>query len=71
MILESKLLCSPGFLQEEARTASAHAKALRLFRKEELQFFAARAKYERAQADLQVRNLLGLMLFGVWFSEYD
>ncbi|TCD64913.1 hypothetical protein EIP91_003449 [Steccherinum ochraceum] len=43
-------------INEEARTATAHAKALRVFRREELEYFAARAKYERAQADLQTQE---------------
>ncbi|KAH8100831.1 hypothetical protein BXZ70DRAFT_1077448 [Cristinia sonorae] len=43
-------------IKEEARSAVAHAKALRAFRKEELEFFAARAKYERAQADLRAQE---------------
>lgn len=40
-------------IKEEARTHATHAAALRTYHKEELEFFAARAKYEKAQADLQ------------------
>ena len=42
--------------QEESRTYTAYAKALKEFRKVELEFFAMRAKYERAQADLQAHE---------------
>ncbi|KAJ8486779.1 hypothetical protein ONZ51_g4618 [Trametes cubensis] len=40
-------------VKEEAKSYSTYAKALREFHKAELEFFAARAKYERAQADLK------------------
>jgi len=40
-------------IKEEARIYSQHAKALRVFHKEELEFLAARAKFEKAQTDLQ------------------
>lgn len=42
-------------LQEEAKTNTSYAQALRVFHKEELEYLTARSKYERAQADLQVR----------------
>ncbi|THG96239.1 hypothetical protein EW026_g5563 [Hermanssonia centrifuga] len=38
-------------IKEDAKTNASYAQALRVFHKEELEFFAARAKYERAQAD--------------------
>ncbi|KAH9944860.1 hypothetical protein B0H21DRAFT_441514 [Amylocystis lapponica] len=41
-------------IKDEAKAYAAHSKALRTFHKEELEFFASRARYERAQADLQV-----------------
>lgn len=41
--------------QEESKAYTAHARTLRQFHKEELAFFAARAKFERMQANLQVR----------------
>lgn len=40
-------------IKEESKTVSTHAKALRQFHKDELEYLAARAKYERAQAELQ------------------
>ena len=40
-------------VKEEAKTNASYAQALRIFHKEELAFMAARAKFERAQADLQ------------------
>ncbi len=40
-------------VKEEAKTNAAYAQALKVFHKEELAFLAARAKFERAQADLQ------------------
>ena len=43
-------------LQEESKAYNAYSKTLRDFRKAELEFFAARAKYERAQADLQAHE---------------
>ena len=43
-------------LQEESKTYTAYSKALKEFRKVELEFFAMRAKYERAQADLQAHQ---------------
>ena len=43
------------YVQEEAKTNASYAQALRVFHKEELDYLAARGKYERAQADLQVR----------------
>ena len=42
--------------QEESKAYGAYSKTLREFRKAELEFFAARAKYERAQADLQAQE---------------
>ncbi|KAI0671753.1 hypothetical protein C8Q78DRAFT_795036 [Trametes maxima] len=45
-----------GCQQEEAKSYSSYAKVLREFHKAELEFFAARAKYERAQADLQAHE---------------
>ncbi|KZT73031.1 hypothetical protein DAEQUDRAFT_762395 [Daedalea quercina L-15889] len=39
-------------LKEESRAVSSHAKALRTFHKEELEYLAARARYEKAQAEL-------------------
>ena len=46
-----------GSIKEEAKTNASYAHALRVFHKEELEYMAARAKYERAQADLQVMCL--------------
>ncbi|KAI0775196.1 hypothetical protein BD413DRAFT_533921 [Trametes elegans] len=43
-------------VKEEAKSYTSYAKALREFHKAELEFFAARAKYERAQADLQAHE---------------
>ncbi|KAI0649098.1 hypothetical protein C8Q79DRAFT_1007664 [Trametes meyenii] len=43
-------------VKEEAKSYSSYAKVLRDFHKAELEFFAARAKYERAQADLQAHE---------------
>ena len=40
-------------IKEEAKANAAHANALRVFHKEELDYLAAKSKYERAQADLQ------------------
>ncbi|CDO73709.1 hypothetical protein BN946_scf185015.g37 [Trametes cinnabarina] len=40
-------------VKEEAKSYAIYAKGLREFHKAELEFFAARAKYERAQAELQ------------------
>ncbi|KAI0342804.1 hypothetical protein BDW22DRAFT_1407342 [Trametopsis cervina] len=40
-------------VKEESKTNASFGHALRVFHKEELAFFAARAKYERAQADMQ------------------
>ncbi|KAI0091236.1 hypothetical protein BDY19DRAFT_886286 [Irpex rosettiformis] len=40
-------------VKEEAKTTAAYAQALKAFHKEELAFLAARAKFERAEADLQ------------------
>ncbi|KAF7797310.1 hypothetical protein EIP86_008505 [Pleurotus ostreatoroseus] len=41
-------------IKEEAKTNAAYAQALRTFRNEEKVYLAARSKYVRAQADLQV-----------------
>ena len=41
-------------IKEEAKTNAAYAQALRTFRNEEKDYLAARSKYVRAQADLQV-----------------
>ncbi|RDX57274.1 hypothetical protein OH76DRAFT_1334815 [Lentinus brumalis] len=43
-------------VKEESKSYNAYSKILREFRKAELEFFAARAKYERAQADLQAHE---------------
>ncbi|KAI0719305.1 hypothetical protein C8T65DRAFT_802915 [Cerioporus squamosus] len=43
-------------VKDESKTYNAYSKTLREFRKAELEFFAARAKYERAQADLQAQE---------------
>lgn len=43
-------------LQEEARASAAYGQALRTFHKEELAFLAAKARFERAQADVQVSS---------------
>ncbi|KAH9945175.1 uncharacterized protein BXZ73DRAFT_38437 [Epithele typhae] len=43
-------------IKDEAKAGAAYAKALKEFRKVELEFFAMRAKYERAQADLQAHE---------------
>ncbi|PIL35569.1 hypothetical protein GSI_02297 [Ganoderma sinense ZZ0214-1] len=43
-------------VKEESKAYAAYSKTLREFRKAELEFFAARAKYERAQADLQAQE---------------
>ena len=43
-------------LQDESKAYASYSKTLREFRKAELEFFAARAKYERAQADLQAQE---------------
>ncbi|KAI0635944.1 hypothetical protein C8Q77DRAFT_1100513 [Trametes polyzona] len=43
-------------LKEEGKSYSSYSKALREFHKAELEFFAARAKYERAQAELQAQE---------------
>ncbi|CCM03078.1 uncharacterized protein FIBRA_05198 [Fibroporia radiculosa] len=42
-----------GAIREESRAVSAHAKAIRTFHREELDFLAARAKFDRAQTELQ------------------
>ncbi|KZT07768.1 uncharacterized protein LAESUDRAFT_677672 [Laetiporus sulphureus 93-53] len=39
-------------VREESRAVSAHAKALRTFHKEELEHLAAKARFDRAQAEL-------------------
>ncbi|KAH9838289.1 uncharacterized protein C8Q71DRAFT_750308 [Rhodofomes roseus] len=39
-------------LKEESRAVATHAKALRTFHKEEQEYLAARARYEKAQAEL-------------------
>lgn len=41
-------------LKEEARSVAAHTKALRAYHKEELEYLAARGRYEKAQAELAV-----------------
>lgn len=41
-------------LKEETRAVATHAKALRAFHKEDLEYLAARARYEKAQAELAV-----------------
>lgn len=41
-------------LKEESRAVATHAKALRAFHKEELEYLAARARYDKAQAELAV-----------------
>ncbi|OCH93055.1 hypothetical protein OBBRIDRAFT_380379 [Obba rivulosa] len=43
-------------IKDEAKIQSAHAKAVRSYHKEELEFFAARAKFEKAQAELQAQE---------------
>ncbi|KAI1796824.1 hypothetical protein LXA43DRAFT_878795 [Ganoderma leucocontextum] len=43
-------------VKEEGKAYAAYSKTLREFRKAELEFFAVRAKYERAQADLQAQE---------------
>ncbi|KAI0787654.1 hypothetical protein C8Q74DRAFT_622325 [Fomes fomentarius] len=43
-------------VKEEGKAYTAYSKALRDFHKNELEFFAARAKYERAQADLRAQE---------------
>ncbi|EJF64941.1 hypothetical protein DICSQDRAFT_100439 [Dichomitus squalens LYAD-421 SS1] len=43
-------------VKEESKAYAAYSKVLKEFRKTELEFFAARAKYERAQADLQAQE---------------
>ncbi|KAL6302429.1 hypothetical protein BKA93DRAFT_737038 [Sparassis latifolia] len=40
-------------IKEESKASDAHSRALKTFHKEEAEFFARRAGYERAQADLQ------------------
>ncbi|EMD33995.1 hypothetical protein CERSUDRAFT_117516 [Gelatoporia subvermispora B] len=43
-------------IKDESKAHAAHAKALRQYHKEELDFFAARAKFEKAQAELQAQE---------------
>ncbi|CAL1716642.1 unnamed protein product [Somion occarium] len=40
-------------VKEEEKTYAAHAKALRVFHKEEITFMAARARFEKAQGELR------------------